>query len=674
MTRITSSLFVLFLLAGLLAAQTPMTPIQAVSLRRVSSPIVSPDGAWVAFFRSEPRLAGDAPGSDYRHLWIMPADGRPGDERRLLGGKRSVSGAAFSPDGKSITYVHRGPDAPHREVYALPLTGGEPVRVTRSKRGVSSYHWSADGRQIAYAASDPQPAARSAARELGFGQEMFEEDWAHVSLWVWDVAKQTTRQLTRGVTVTAYEWSADGSKLAVGLIPKHLVDDSYMFVRLHVLNVRTGATELKIDNPGKLGAFALSPDGRRLAYLGAQNKRDPHAGMLYVADMAGKITAFDDDFRGMFHTVRWLNDEVLEGVLSRGVTPHRYRAWPGMYLQTHAAPVAYRATTRASTSTLFCAASTGSHADELYRIQGDVHVRMTNSNPWLKDVALGAQTVEKIKARDGLEFEGLLIHPTDGGKGERRPLVVVVHGGPESHHSNGWLTSYSYWGQILAGRGYYVWYPNYRASTGHGVKFAMADHGDPMGGEFTDHLDAIAAFAKRGLIDDERVGIGGGSYGGYTAAWAATRQTDHFACAVSFVPFVDIRTKWMTSDIPWEFYLVHYEEKWPWQQEQFLRERSPLTYATNCRTPLLLLGGTADPRVHPSQPHMLYRAVQRGTKTPVRYIRYPGEGHGNRINTNRYDYLIRTLRWLDHYLTPGATRTTAPPPVDLDYSEWAATK
>ena len=191
-----------------------------------------------------------------------------------------------------------------------------------------------------------------------------------------------------------------------------------------------------------------------------------------------------------------------------------------------------------------------------------------------------------------------------------------------------------------------------------------------MGAEFNDHLDAIGQFVQRGLIDRQRVGIGGGSYGGYTAAWAATRHSQYFAAAVAFVPVVDLRTKWYCSDIPFEYYYVHYEEKWPHEQREFLDQRSPLTYVTHCNTPLLLLGGTADTRVHPSQPLMLYRAIKFATKTPCRLVQYSGEGHGNRINVNRYDYAVRTLRWFDHYLKPGDHRHDPLPPKEVDYRPW----
>jgi dipeptidyl aminopeptidase/acylaminoacyl peptidase len=316
-------------------------------------------------------------------------------------------------------------------------------------------------------------------------------------------------------------------------------------------------------------------------------------------------------------------------------------------------------------------ASRPHHAREVYaQLEPDgPPQRLTNSNPWLADVDLGPQEVVRYTARDALRIEGLLIHPP-GDAAESTPLVIVAHGGPEAHYTNGWITRYSEPGQVLAGMGYRVWYPNYRSSTGYGVEFAKADHGDPMGKEFLDHLDAIEHFAELGLIDRDRIGIIGGSYGGYTAAWAATRHSEHFAAAVSFVPFVDIRTKWLTSDIPWEFYLVHYQEQWPHEQPGFLADRSPLTWAAHCDTPLLLCGGDADPRVHPSQPFMLYRAVKFATDTPVRYVQYPGEGHGNRTNVYRYDYMLRGIRWLDWYLKEPNRRDAEMPPKDLEYPAW----
>jgi dipeptidyl aminopeptidase/acylaminoacyl peptidase len=667
---------ILFLLVGAtLSGQEGLSPIQMMSLRSVTSAHPSPDGKTIAFVRTEPRFAdADEPGPAYTNLWIVPAGG--GEERRLIEGTRTVRGVAWRPDGSWITFLDKRDGDEHDEIYALPMKGGEAFRVTRTKNGVSEYRWRPDGKAIAFTSSDRDSEARESARKMGFKQVVVDEGWSHVSLHLWNLKDEASKQLTTGVSVFSFEWSPDGSRLAAGIAPRPLVDDSYMNVQLHLVDPEAATFEKLVENPGKLGDYAWSPDGDRLAYVSAADRNDPHAGMLYVVNVKTReVRGLTEGFEGMVNHVEWLRSESIRCAISRGV--HDSIAdlevatgkWKNV---TPEGPAFDSFAVSGDGATTAVVASTSLHPSELFSF-GTAWKRMTDSNPWLGDVTLGKQVVETFTARDGLKIQGMLIYPVDHRSDERYPLVIVAHGGPEAHFSNGWMTSYGNWGQMLSARGYFVWYPNYRSSTGRGVAFAKADHGDPMGREFEDHLDAIAYLDEKGLIDRARVGIGGGSYGGYTAAWAATRHTEHFAAAVSFVPFVDIRTKWYTTDIPEEFYFVHYQEKWPHQQEEFLKERSPLTYAPNCRTPLLLLGGTSDPRVHPSQPFMLYTAVKTSTETPVRYVQYPGEGHGNRSNVYRYDYAIRTMRWFDHYRKPGNRRQDAPPPAELDYEEWKST-
>jgi dipeptidyl aminopeptidase/acylaminoacyl peptidase len=662
-----TSFALLALTAAALAQDAGITPLQVIGLRRVLAVEPSPDGRTLAFTRLEPRRPDDQPGPAYVSLWAL-ADGR---ERLLVGGKQSVRGVAWTPDGASITFVQKR-DAPHAEVFALPMDGGEPRRVTVTAHGVDAYAWRPDGKALAFTATDPPDPATEKARKAGFEPVLVDEDWRPLSLWLFDTASNRPTKLTERVSVLSFEWSPAGDRIVAVVAPRPLVDDSYMFGRLSSIDPATGAVTRLVDNPGKLGDWAFAPDGKSIAYVSAADRRDPHAGMLYVTDLAGRTRSLSDGYEGMYQHLVWREQGRIEALVHEGVRTALCTVDPTTGARTmRLAQDALEITSFArSAHGTWGVASTPQHPPEVFRLDGDGARRATDSNPWLANVRLGRQTVERFRARDGLEIEGLLIEPLGRAADRPLPLVIVVHGGPESHFSHGWLTGYGNLGQLLAARGYWSWYPNYRASTGRGVAFAKADHGDPMGREFEDHLDAIAHFAGRGLIDPQRVGIAGGSYGGYTAAWAATRHTEHFACAVSFVPFTDIRTKWYTSDIPSEFYFVHYEEKWPHEQREFLDSRSPLTFAERCRTPLLLAGGTSDPRVHPSQPFMLYRAVQTATKTPVRYVQYPGEGHGNRTNVHQYDYCLRALQWFDHYLGEGAARDRAPPPKALDYGEW----
>ncbi len=648
------------------ATSTGLTALQVVKLRQVSGVFPSPDGKSLAFTRVEPRLADAGPGGAYTYLYVTSVDGD--GERLLVGNRKSVSSVAWQPDGEAISYLQDG------VVMNLSMRGGEPSPVFTSALRPLSFLWSPDGNAIAFSALDPLPEARAAAQKLGFLQTVFDEDYRQVSLWLWEKGAAAPRRLTQQGSVFGFKWAPTGTHLCVAIAPRNLVDDSYMFTRLHRVDL-DASTRLIDDNPGKLSDFAWSPDGTKLAYIGADDRRDPHAGMLFVVE-DGKRRALMPYYAGMLHQVEWLNDEELVFAVSEGVhTKLLRRTLAEPSTETiYGGPVSTRHFALGHDGSICFVGSTPEHPEEVFRLGGLQASRLTNSNPWLSEVRLGRNEVVRYASRDGLPIEGVLMYPVGYENGTRYPMVIVVHGGPEAHFSLAWNTNYGNWGQMLCARGYFAWYPNYRASTGYGVAFAKADHGDPMGREFEDHLDAIAHFDKMELIDMARVGIGGGSYGGYTAAWAATKHTEHFAAAVSFVPFVDIRTKWYTSDIPREFYYVHYEEKWPHEQAEFLASRSPLTFAPQCRTPLLILGGTSDPRVHPSQPHMLYRAVETATKTPCRYVQYPGEGHGNRINVYRYDYALRTLQWFDHYLQPGDRRTAPLPPLDLDYGDWAGSK
>jgi dipeptidyl aminopeptidase/acylaminoacyl peptidase len=653
-------------------AQRHLTALDVVTMKSVSGAYPSPDGTRIAFTRSEPRGPADTPGSAYSGLYLLNADGT---ERPLIVGKRNVGGVSWTPDGTAITFLDRREGDAGRQLYALPIHGGEAVRVFEAERGIVQYRWRPDGKAVAFTVREALPAQRVAARALGFRQTVVDEDWAPVGLRLWVEAAHAETRLAVPGSVFDLQWSPDGARIALALAPRPLVDDSYMFKRIHVVDVASGAVRQLVDNPGKLGAFRWSPDSRRLAYVSAVDVRDPHAGMLYLADVGtGAITSLTQELEGMVHAVEWRDTERLRLVISRGVESRvtDLDLRNGIWNDLPGGEFAIQQVVTAG-STVAAVVSGPWHPSEVYTLAGGSWTRRTNSNPWLDEIPLGRQEVYRFPAGDGVEIEGILLAPLDFEQGRRYPLVIVAHGGPESHYRNQWVTTYSGWGQLLSRGGYFVWFPNYRSSTGRGVEFAKADHGDPMGREFEDHLDAIAHFVERGWVDRARVGIGGGSYGGYTAAWAATRHSEHFAASVSFVPVTHVPTKWLTTDIPWEYYYVHYEERWPHEQWDFLSERSPLTYAPQCRTPLLVLGGTNDPRVHPSQPHMLYRAVKTSTETPVRYVRYPGEGHGNRTNVYRYDYALRALRWFDHYLQPGDQRNAAPPPLDVDYSAWRGT-
>jgi dipeptidyl aminopeptidase/acylaminoacyl peptidase len=294
---------------------------------------------------------------------------------------------------------------------------------------------------------------------------------------------------------------------------------------------------------------------------------------------------------------------------------------------------------------------------------GDLE-KLTDLNPFLKDRLLGEQEVIRYSARDGVEIEGILIKPVGYERDGKYPLVLYVHGGPESHHSNGWLSRYSTPGQVMAGKGYLVAYLNYRASTGYGVDFGMEGLMDPAGKEFDDLADGIEYLVAEKGADGERVGMAGGSYGGYASAWFATYYTKYVKAVCMFVGISDLISKRGTTDIPYEELYVHsgkpLEEQW-----QMNLERSPVYWAHQSKTATLIYGGADDPRVHPSQSMELYRRMKMNDHPAVRLVQYPGEGHGNRKQVGQVDVIYRQISWLDWYVKDLKPLDGPMPPLDI---------
>ena len=440
-----------------------------------------------------------------------------------------------------------------------------------------------------------------------------------------------------------------------------------------------------IDNPGKLGAVAWSADGSRLAMISAADRNDPKEGRLTVVSAGGGAPRdLLPGYLGHVTDFAWLGGERLLFIGAEGVTTtlNVIGADGGgrRVLAAGEGEVWSQLAVGGGGQTLALVGESAEHPGEIYRATlpsaGEAGVaglaglarltrltRLTNSNPRLAEVRLAAQEPVRFKARDGLDLEGVLIHPRDERPGQRYPLILSVHGGPESHQSDGWLTAYSSPGQVAAARGFAVFSLNYRGSTGRGVAFSKLSQGDPAGKEFDDLVDAVDHLVAAGLVDRDRVGITGGSYGGYATAWACTRYSDRFAAGVMFVGISELIAKDGTSDIPNELHDVH-ALAWPWEDWPLMVERSPVRYAEQARTPLLILGGKDDPRVDPSQSLVLYRFLKVLGRTPVRLVRYPGEEHGNKKAAARLDYMLRMMRWFEHYLTgPGG----APPPPEIEH-------
>ncbi len=662
---------------------------QLAAIRSVGDVAFSPDGSLVAYTLSVPRRPGeDDDGSAWRELRVVSVPG--GVDRVYVGGQVSVSGIRFTPDGSAITYLAKRGDDEHTALWTIPIDGGESHRLIGFDTAIADYRVSPDGTRIAFVANQPMCEKREKAEEKGYTQEVFEEDWLPKMVWV--VPMPTTavpdpsqpeeeavepKALAIDGSVFNVRWSPDSATLAVDVAPRPLVDDRYMFRKVTIVDAASGEVRTRFANPGKLGDFQFSPDGATVAMISAADPNDPGQGRLMVAPAAGgDLKDVLPGLEGHVSRFAWRDSETLVYVAAVGVESRLGEIDLGgkrarTYLESPNEFAGVRVPIMGSMSLsgdgmrVAISGNTPLHPNEVYAFNlGEAAgARLTDSNPWLANVALEPQEVFNWRAKDGLELEGLLIRPA--GAAGPLPLIMGVHGGPEGHRSNGWLSSYSLPAQMAAHQGYAVFYPNYRGSTGRGVEFSKLGQHDAAGKEFDDLLDALATLIDRGIVDADRVGVTGGSYGGYATAWLATRHTEHFRAGVMFVGISNKYSKAFTTEIPVEDVMVHALYP-PYTNTEFSLERSPMSWVEKGRTPLLIAGGTADSRVHPSQSLQFYRALKLVGKTPVRYVRYPGEGHGNRRAASRDDYAHRVMRWMDHFVK---NKQTDLPPWALEVAD-----
>jgi dipeptidyl aminopeptidase/acylaminoacyl peptidase len=645
---------------GEVRPQATFTPELVAGLRMVGSAVIAPDGSRAAYTLTVPRRAGvDEDGGPWSELCV--AELESGRTRTFVAGQVNVSALSWSSDGREIAFLAKRTGDKETALYLIPIDGGEARKALALASSIEAYDLAADGKRVVCIAAPARDAAREALRDKGFRQEIYEEDGRPSELWLASVdASSEPRKLAfEGHPREVHASPVDG-RLLVAWTPTTTVDDEYMAKRVAVLDGESGAVLARIENPGKLGEIGWSPDAKNVALIAAADLNDPSAGRLSLAPASGGaprelVPGFEGDALDfawqspgsllvVTHTGVWSRLEKLELAADGSAAPR--------VLAEAGGPILTSLSLSADGQAAAFVASTPAHPPELYRMRHGESAprRVSDSNPELAGLALARQEPLVYQARDGLRLEGVLIHPLQApASGARVPLILNVHGGPEAHVSNGWLTSYSNPGQVAAARGFAVFHPNYRGSTGRGVAFAKLGQSDAAGKEFDDLVDAVDHLVATGLVDTAKVGVTGGSYGGYATAWCATRFSERFAAGVMMVGISNTISKLGTTDIPGEEFHVHARGR-PWDDWQGALERSPIYHADKSRTPLLILHGKDDPRVNPGQSRELYRHLKLRGHAPVRLVLYPGEGHGNRKAASRLDYAVRSLQWFEHYL------------------------
>lgn len=640
-------------LPEIISAQS-IVPEDIAGLKTVSAAQMSRDGSRIAFTLSVPRTDGDEIGRNFSELYLIPSSG--GDPTPVVEKPNSAGSPHWGADGRLYFTARLSEHHSETQVYSVDRTGSDLRRQTDSENGVGAYGWSQDGSRLAFTVTDPVGQERREAESRGYDMIVAGENLRYTRLYVQPAEGSAQIVSPEGIHVVDFSWTPDGSRLALRVTDEPGADNDQMYSGIVEINHDGTGMRNLMDEPKKKGGMSWSPDGSKLVLLAGRTYSDPLPQRIWIIDaQSGTLRDITPaNWEGTPEWVHWMDSSTLMFSAAERSSTVLYtlrtdRGTP-MRIAGGGAEIFRGVSPDLRNRSFAAAVNSAEHPGEVY--VGDVRRgefrRLTNHNQWLSDRSMGEQQSITWSGADGLEIEGVLTQPVGYEEGARYPLLILPHGGPEGISFNGWTTRALYPVQVLAGNGYMVLEPNYRGSGGRGTGFASANHRDLGGKEFDDVLLAIEHLDSMGMIDPDRVGISGTSYGGYFSAWAATRYSDRFAAGITFAGLSNWISFTGTTDIPHEMSVVHWDLYWfdnPGQNW----ERSPVAWLSQSDTPLLVAHGLADDRVHPEQSIQLHQFLKM-QEIPTGLVLYPREPHGLTERAHQLDYINRVLEWFEKFV------------------------
>ena len=648
-------------------AKRAVTLDDLTRVRTVGDPQRSPDGRWVAYTVGTINAEQDKRDTD---IWMVSWDGK--DQVRLTFSPDSESAPRWSPDGRHLAFLaSRGTEEEKKkgaQVWLLDRKGGEAQQLTDIKGGVADYAWSPDSTRLALVVSpvdpDDEPEKlegwkRKAQPPIVIDRYHFKQDrdgylkrlYAH--LWVFDVASKKAEALTSGEFDDASPaWSPDGTRIAF-VSNRSLPDpDRSEDTNIYVVDAKPGAEPRQLTTfPGPdSGRPAWSPDGQWIAYLQGDEPRLSayqleKLAVVPAAGGAARVLTQALD-RPVYGPLVWAPD----GKALTFLVADDRAAYVGR--TTVAGGAVERLTTGRRTvagmsagpdSALAVLSGTSGELDEVHALEGGTLRRLTHQNDaWLGELQLATTDDFTSTSKDGTIVNGLMVKPAGYAAGQRYPMILYIHGGPNGQDDYSFCFDCEY----FAANGYVVLAVNYRGSSGRGSAFQKAIYGDWGNKEVVDLLGAVDRAVAMGVADPSRLGIGGWSYGGILTDYTIATDT-RFKAAVSGAGSALQLTMYGADQ-----YIFQYENELgvPWKsRELWVKISYPFFQADRIKTPTLFLGGEKDFNVPLIGSEQMYQALKsQGIDTQL--VIYPGQFHSIRQPSYARDRLDRYVKWYDAHL------------------------
>jgi dipeptidyl aminopeptidase/acylaminoacyl peptidase len=643
-------------------------------IKALSDPRISPDGKEAVFVQT----VMDEEKNDYfSHLFCL--DLRTGQSTQWTFGEEKVSSPRWSPDGNQIVFLsNRTGDM---QLYVMNRNGGEAEQLTETQRGISNPVWSPCGKKIVCvvrlkrgeALQENEEKEEGKLKPLAVSSMKYKSDDKgfhddrYAQLVMVDLSCKEMKRLTDDEhDYTLHAWHE--TYIAYSADFEENKDFSFASA-LYLLDMESMESNKVTDKQGYYGGASFSHDGKYLAYIG-HNREFENAtqNKIYLYNMETRLTLplteemdipvgdylNSDSIQGTSGAgIVWSKDnESLYFIASdRGNTILYYAhiegaVYPALFEEEQHI---YGFDFFSEEQKMVLAMSRPEEPGELYTLHvptGQIE-KMTDVNSgWLSSRQLSSPEMFMLSGGGGIPVQGWIMKPVNFEKGKTYPLIVEIHGGPHTMYGNTFFHEL----QLLAGKGYGVLYINPRGSHGYGQEFVDAVRGDYGGGDYHDIMAAVDhVLEEYDWIDESRLGVTGGSYGGFMTNWIIA-HCDRFKAAVTQRSISNWISFYGVSDIG--YYFSEWQMKCELDDIETLWKHSPLAYVKNINTPLLILHSEKDYRCPIEQAEQLYIALKRDGKQ-ARFVRFPDSNHNLSRSGKpslREARLQEILDWFEEYL------------------------
>jgi dipeptidyl aminopeptidase/acylaminoacyl peptidase len=660
------------------APETQTRTMQAEDLYQLfmaSDAQISPNGTSVVFVKTWL----DEEKNGYRSsLYSVSVDG--GEEQRLTAADAQDNHPRWSPDGNHIAFLSDRSEKP--QVFVLPVGGGEAWKLTDLEEGVTSFTWSPDGSTIAV-------TSKTEAKEKARENDEAESDVVHITsirykangvpgfldgkrshIWCVSFPKGDSRQITHGdFDDSNPAWSPSGQEIV--FVSDRTEHREYGRARqIWSVHARGGEPRLIVGGENDtFGDPVVSPDSQTIAMRGHRNAvaggsintriwTVPMSGGEPVCLTEGFDRSTDDstaaDFYGKASSgLIWTDDgsAILTQVSDEG-NVHLYqipadgRVKPlisgirrVLNYSVAAGKIAFTASDPVDPSDVYVCDADGSNERRL----------TTVSKSFLSGVTLNKPEEFRVKSHneDGWDVHGWIMKPPQFEEGAKYPMVLQIHGGPHGMYGNAFFHEF----QTLAAAGYVVVYCNPRGSQGYGEEFCSCTRGCWGESDMPDVMAVVDHVIEQGYVDPNRMGVTGGSYGGYLTNWIIG-HSDRFAAAITDRCVSNFYSMYGTSDIGFSFLEYEAGGNPPWEHRETYIKYSPITYVENMVTPLLIVHSEQDYRCPIEQAEQMFIFLKKLGRT-VEFVRFPNENHELSRSgqpKHRIQRIQFNLDWWDRYL------------------------